>query len=235
MTKEKSYRRGRRRSPRRAALRKLAAIFLISFIYFFPFTEESAVVFLVAALFTLGLLLLFSGSPETVGRKEDEKIYSTEELIKLAQAAANAGSNLRAEKYFCKAIYRLNVSNRQADAARLFEEYFMRYRKVFAPRIQMEICRELCRSGKYLLAARSLEKMIGDWPSLYRHLDLRLLEQAYLHLARIYAEKLNLPALAINIYFAFLEIFPQSEHRDTVLYQLQLLDSDAGPPHKHAM
>jgi hypothetical protein len=197
------------------------ALALLALMCFYPFTEENHLLFAGAALFMV-LLILAVTSPH--GRPE--KVLSIEELVKHAQGEANLGHEILAEKYYCQAIYRLLISDRKMEAAGIFEQYFVRYRRVFAPRIQLEICRELCQSGKYLTAARALEKVIEDWTGSYRHSDRKFLEQAYLHLARIYAEKLELPALAAGCYFAFLDQFPRSAYRETALYQLQVLDQE---------
>jgi len=201
---------------------KIYALFflaLLSSLYLYPFAGQSELWFLAAALLAIFLVSLCIKPEAKSGR-----LYSVEELVRQGREAGQKGDEIKSEKYYCQAIFRLVNGGKMAQAAGLFEEYFMRYRRVFAPRMQLELARELCRKGKYLLAARSLQRLIQDWPRVYRHSDRHFLEQAYLHLARIYAEKLDLPALAADCYFAFLDKFPQSAHRDTALYQLQLLD-----------
>jgi len=201
---------------------RLAALGFFVFLFFYPFKDRSALVYFGLAV-AIALLVVFLTNPS----KRPEKVLSIEELIRLAQAELVQGRSFQAEKHYCQAIYRLIMAGKTDQAAKFFEEYFMRFRKVFAPRLQLEICRSLCQSGKYLLATRSLEKLIADWPLVYRHSDPRFLEQAYLHLARIYAEKLDLPALAVNCYFDFLDRFPHSIYRDTALYQVQVLEPQA--------
>jgi len=210
-----------RRSEKKSRTLEEITLALLALLCFYPFNEESRLLFAGGTLFMVLLILLFT-SPH--GRPE--KVLTIEELVRHAKGEANLGHEFQAEKYYCQAIYRLLISGRKMEAASIFEQYFIRYRRVFAPRIQLEICRELCQSGKYLTAARALEKLIEDWTGSYRHSDRKFLEQAYLHLARIYAEKLELPALAAGCYFVFLDQFPRSVYRETALYQLQLLDQE---------
>jgi tetratricopeptide (TPR) repeat protein len=201
---------------------KIYVLFLLVILpalYFFPFAGHSELCFLAAALLAIFLVSLCIKPEAKSGR-----LYSVEELVRHGREAGRQGDGVRAEQCYCQAIFRLVNAGKMARAAELFEEFFMRYRRVFAPRMQLELARELCLQGKYLLAARSLQKLVQDWPQVFRHSDRHFLEQAYLHLARIYAEKLGLPALAADCYFEFLDRFPKSAHRETALYQLQLLD-----------
>ena len=220
MGKAIAIRQWERGSEKKSRTFEEIALALLALMCFYPFNEESHVVFAGAVLFMVLVLLLFSP------RRRPEKVLTIEELVNHAREETSLDHEFQAERYYCQAIYRLLISGRRLEAAGVFEQYFISYHRVFAPRIQLEICRELCQSGRYLTAARALEKLIEDWSGIYRHLDRKFLEQAYLHLARIYAEKLKLPALATGCYFAFLEKFPKSVYRDTALYQLQVMDEE---------
>jgi hypothetical protein len=175
----------------------------------------------------LGLLMIFFAF--SMGSRPTELTPTTEDLVRMARRAAEAKQEFAAETYYCRAIYRWVSSGRLGAASGLFEEYFGRYQKVFAPRIQLELCRELCVNGKYRLAAKSLEKLIGEWSSR-GHRNQRFLEQAYLRLARIYAEQLGQPGKAVDCYFTLLDKFPATAYRETALYQLQVLDLYYPPP-----
>jgi len=186
---------------------------------FCPLDEKLSLV-----LFGLIVLIMLLAAVFTRQAEKPQAALSIENLVHLAQFSAGMGQCDKAQRYYCRAIYRMVSTGDVDKAAGLFEEYFIYCRRVFAPRIQLEICRELCRVGKNLMAARSLEKLIKEWPRQFHHCDPRLLEQAYVHLARIYAEKLELPDLASHCYFDLLEKFPRSAYRETALFQLQVLD-----------
>jgi len=182
---------------------------------FYPFSHQELMILAMIMLW-LGLISLLIARPSSFPQVKN--------LIKLAHTYQAKAQYPQAERYFCQAIYLLVSQKEFAKASELFEEYFMRYRKIFSPRIQLELCRQLSQRGKYLLSARALELLIKDWDKVYKHHQKLLLEQAYLYLARLYGEKLDLPSLAIDLYFAFLKRFPKSPYRETALYQLQILD-----------
>jgi hypothetical protein len=197
-----------------------ALILLILSAGFFPLDEKAAA--FITSLIALAVLLL---SALTRPGASPQKAISVDNLIHLARFYAQSGQTEKAEKYYCRAIFRLERGGEMARAAGLFEEYFLFCRRVFAPRLQLELCRELCREGKDLVAARALSKLIEEWPRMFYRSDPRLLEQAYIHLARIYCEKLELPGLASDCYFALLERFPRTRYRETALFQVQVLDT----------
>lgn len=184
-----------------------------------PLDEKLSLVLAGLTGFTMLSMALLAGS-----REKAQKNLSVEDLVRLAKFESGLGQNIKAERYYCRAIFRLVSAGDVSRGAALFEEYFMLCRRVFAPRIQLELCRELCREEKYLMAARSLEKLIEIWPRQFHHCDPKWLEQAYLRLARIYSESLGLPARASDCYFALLDKFPRSAFRETALFQLQVLD-----------
>ena len=182
---------------------------------FYPFSHQELIIWAMILLW-LGLISLLFTRPSS--------LPEVKSLIELAHKHQNKAQYPQAERYFCQAIYLLVSQKEFSKASELFEEYFMRYRRIFSPRIQLELCRHLSQRGKYLLSARALEILIKDWDKVYNSHQKSLLEQAYLYLARIYGEKLDLPSLAIDLYFAFLKKFPRSPYRETALYQLQILD-----------
>ena len=213
------YRPGNRNLGIKSKIRSIMFLPLLAAAVFYPLDEKLSLVFIGLIVLSMLLTAAISGQAE-----KPQTVLSIENLVHLAQFSAGLGQSEKAQRYYCRAIYRMVSAGDVDKAAGLFEEYFMFCRRVFAPRIQLEICRELCRVGKNLMAARSLEKLIAEWPRQFHHCDPKLLEQAYVHLARIYAEKLELPDLASHCYFDLLEKFPRSAYRETALFQLQVLD-----------
>ena len=213
------YRPGNRNLALKKKLYNIIILALLVVAVFYPLDEKLSLVFTGLIVLIMLLTAVFTGQAE-----KPQAVLSIENLVHLAQFSAGLGQSEKAERYYCRAIYRMVSAGDVHKAAGLFEEYFMFCRRVFAPRIQLEICRELCRVGKNLMAARSFEKLIEEWPRQFHHCDPKLLEQAYVHLARIYAEKMELPDLASHCYFDLLEKFPRSAYRETALFQLQVLD-----------
>jgi len=193
------------------------AVVASGILYFYPFSEADKLAVSASAVVVIFLLALFLAR-----RPELRSLRTPEEMVRMARAASRLKDSAAAERYYCSAVMRLFNAGRRQQALDLFEEYFQRYKKVFNARIQLEICRELCANARYLVAARALEKLIED-PGVRRG-NRELLEKAYLQLARVYADKLRLPGLASERYFALLDKFPRSVFRDTAIYQLQLLE-----------
>jgi len=185
--------------------------------YAFPDAERMIFLFCLALLLAIFLIL----SP---GSKPKETLLSPEQYLARARRLFQEGKFISAEKNYSQAIYHFYQRGLLERAGSVFEEYFRGYQRVFAPKIQLHLCQQLCKKGKYLLSAQALETLIQEWEQLFKHHSPRYLEQAYLHLARIYGEKLDLPTLAIDRYFEFLERFPNSPWRETAIFQIQLLD-----------
>ncbi len=181
------------------------------------------IILLLSITWFLALYLILSPSSSAPSS------FSTEQLLARARKSLQQGNIFLGERYYCQVIYRLYHQGQLDQASEIFEEYFRAYKRVFSPRIQLELCKKLSQKGKYLISARALEGLIQEWEQLFKHHSPQYLERAYLHLARIYGEKLNLPTLAIERYFQFLERFPNSPWRETAIFQLQLLDQKLSP------
>ncbi len=187
------------------------------------FFDKKIFLFIIPCFVGVALFILKREFHQLVKRKK-LKNQSARKNYLLARELYRQGDVRSAQIYYCRAIYGYFEAHRLKEATFVFKEYFARYHKIFSPKLQLIICQKLCVQGEYLLASRALEKLIDEWERSFSHHHPKYLQQAYLHLARIYAEKLKLPILAQEKYFQFLERFPKSAWRETALFQLQLLD-----------
>ena len=89
--------------------------------------------------------------------------------------------------------------------------------------LQISLCRELIKSGKFDLAARSLEVLIEKEREIHYQVRAQVLEQAYILLGRLLADKLDCPDFAARILKDFVRRFPDAKSRDMALQKLSLL------------
>jgi membrane associated rhomboid family serine protease len=141
----------------------------------------------------------------------EKALASEPENPNLHLGLARAKSRLRptraAKEHYEKAI-RLLVKKDPGKAAEIYREYWGKYLSVLEPKTQLFIVQQLIDQGYYDFSAKTLEVLIHEHPG-----EGRLMEKAFLTLARIYRRKLDAPQKAANVYEQFIRTFPCSASR----------------------
>jgi len=110
-------------------------------------------------------------------------------------------------------------------AADVFIEFFKRYQMVFPLPLQIQICRTMVNKYQYDLAARVLESIINEAKtSPHKTLNGPALEQAYILLGRLLADKLECFEPATQVFKEFIKRFPHASQREMVTQKLKLIN-----------
>jgi membrane associated rhomboid family serine protease len=127
----------------------------------------------------------------------------------LARAKSRMRETLEGKEHYEKAI-RVLVGKDPGRACEIFLEYWGKYLTVLEPETQLPIVRHLIHNGHFDFCAKTLEVLIHDHragnPSF---------EKAFLMLARLYGQKLDVPQKAASVYEQFLKTFPHSQWKGT--------------------
>lgn len=130
--------------------------------------------------------------------------------LKLARAKSRLRASAEGKDHYEKSI-KLLLEKDPKKAMEAFIEFWNKYFSVLEPKYQFRLSRLLNKSLYFDLSAHTLQALIESNPPL----DLYM-EEAYLHLAKIYATQLERRDLARYVYDKFLEKFPKSKHREFV-------------------
>ncbi len=155
-------------------------------------------------------------------------------LTQMAQVEAALGRHDSAVSYYKKAIVSLWKRGNREKAARLYSEFYHKYRGSFQNGFQLGLCRELINLDDYDTASRGLEFIIENGPSGLTDKESAIIEQAYITQGRLLADKLGLYGPAIHVFNRFLSRFPHSGRREMVSQKIALLQKEEGSPEARA-
>ncbi|MCX8118165.1 MAG: rhomboid family intramembrane serine protease [Desulfobacterota bacterium] len=166
----------------------------------------------------------FSGYGEGIEALEtllSKDPQNPEHHLHLARAKTRWRASEEGRVHYEQAI-RLFLKDRPEQAVEAFVEFYGKYFRLLEPPVQVRLSLLLEKTHPDL-SAITLQSLIDTYPSN----DLSM-EEAHLHLARIYRRSLKRADLARRVYERFLERFPESEHRQFVIKNLSSLDREDG-------
>ncbi|OGP59552.1 MAG: hypothetical protein A2V67_06275 [Deltaproteobacteria bacterium RBG_13_61_14] len=125
-------------------------------------------------------------------------------------------------------LYRMAIrcywqEGERGRAAMTFAEFLRRYPALSLQEAPPMLCRELIRIGEYDVAARALEGYIQVLKKKPLLADSRKLEQAYLTLAKLLADRLRAPQAAEEWLQEYLVRFPTGAYCDVARQRLAAL------------
>ncbi len=134
----------------------------------------------------------------------------------LAESKSRWRNSPEGKIHYEKAI-KILLQKEPEKAVEVFIEYWGKYLNVLEAKHQVRLSLLLCRKGYIDLSAHTLLALINSDQPLDYHM-----EEAYLHLGKIYSEQLKRDDLAQYVYERYLLKFPESEHRKYVEKMLRL-------------
>jgi len=144
-------------------------------------------------------------------------------LLELARIETRYRKDPGGEALYRRAVLASWKDGDRAGALQAYEELLVKYRVVLSGPLQISLCREIIKAGKFDLAARALEVLIEKEKEIHYQVRAQVLEQAYVLLGRLLADKLDCRDFAARILKDFIRRFPNAKSRDMALQKLRLL------------
>lgn len=130
--------------------------------------------------------------------------------LNLARAKTRWRASAEGKAHYEKAI-RLLLDKEPKKAMELFIEYWKKYLQIMEAKYQVRLSLLLNRHSHQDLSAITLQALINSGQPLDH-----FMEEAYLHLSKIYREQMKREDLSRYVYEKFLINFPESKHRGFV-------------------